>query len=106
SAIDENLRYQAADPIANDDWRSFKVANDLLVMIGNVFQSKRCEAAWVAAKLFGAVFHAGPASGDDAIAFVRVVFNPVLPAERCHPEPGDEDDGRDVHCEKRGVRAS
>src|SRR5216110_2865824 len=67
-------------------------------MIDNVFQSKRCEAAWIAAKLFDAAFHARPASGDDAIAFVRVMFNPVLPAERCHPEAGDEDDGGDVHC--------
>jgi hypothetical protein len=34
------------------------------------------------------------------------VFNPVLPAERCHPEAGDEDDGGDVHCEKLVGRAS
>src|SRR5437762_13895574 len=75
-------------------------------MIDNVCQSKRSEAAWIAAKLFDVAFHAGPASGDDAIAFVRVMFNPVLPTERCHPEAGDEDDGGDVHCENALERAS
>jgi hypothetical protein len=75
-------------------------------MIDNVFQSKRFEAAWIASKLLDAAFHAGPASGDDGIAFVRVVFDPVLAAKRRHPEAGDENDGGDVHCEKRGVRAS
>src|SRR5207249_5206341 len=89
-----------------DDRRSFEFANDLLVIVDNVFQSKRGEAAWIAAKLFDVAFHARPASGDDAIAFVRVVFNPVLPAERCHPEAGDEDDGGDVHCENALERAS
>src|SRR5438874_3968416 len=75
-------------------------------MIDNFFQTKRCEAAWIAAQLFDVAFHAGPASGDDAIAFVRVMFNPVFPAERCHPEAGDEDDGGDVHCEELAARAS
>jgi len=60
------------------------------IIIDNVFQSKRCEAAWIAAKFFGAAFHAGPIRGNDAITFVRVVFDPVLPAERCHPEAVDE----------------
>src|SRR5205807_8792371 len=95
--------YQTAEPVADDDRRSFEFANDLLVMVDNFFQSKRCEAAWIAAKLFDVAFRAGPASGDDAIAFVRVVFDPVLPAERCHPEAGDEDDGGDVHCENAVV---
>src|SRR2546430_17716220 len=92
--------------MTDDDRRSFKLTNDLLVMIDNFGQSKRCEAAWIAAKLFDAAFHAGPASGDDAIAFVRVVFDPVFPAERCHPEAGDEDDGGYVHCENSLERAS
>src|SRR5204862_5402131 len=84
----------------DDDRRSFEFANNLLEVIDNVFQSKIREAAWIAAKLFDAAFHAGPASADDAIAFVRVVFDPVLPAKRCHPEAGDENDGGDVHCAK------
>src|SRR5213593_4828892 len=92
--------------MSDDDRRSFEFANGLLVMIDNVFQSKRCEAAWIAAKLFDAALHAGPASGDDAIAFVRVMFNPVLPAKRCHPEAGNENDGGDVHCAKLVMRAS
>jgi hypothetical protein len=32
------------------------------------------------------------------------VFDPVLPTERSHPNTIYEDDGGDVHCEKRGVR--
>src|SRR5438132_12452877 len=95
----KNLRYEAAEPIADDDWRSFELANALLVMIDNFFQSKRREAAWIAAQLFDVAFHVGPASGDDAIAFVRIMFNPVLPAERCHPEAVDENNRGDVHCE-------
>src|SRR6266480_4222560 len=75
-------------------------------MIDNVFQSKRSEAAWIAAKLFDAAFHARPASGDDAIAFVRVMFDPVLPTEGGHPKAGNKNNRGDVHCEKRGVRAS
>src|SRR5256886_17565823 len=69
-------------------------------MIDKFFQSQRSEGGWIPAQLFDVAFHAGPASGDDAIAFVRVMFNPVFPAERCHPEAGDEDDGGDVHCAK------
>src|SRR5437016_6054037 len=75
-------------------------------MIDNFGQSKRSEAAWITAKLFDVAFHAGPASGDDAITFVRVTFNPVLPTEGGHPKTGNKNDRRDVHCEKRGVRAS
>src|SRR5438128_2537253 len=92
--------------MSDDDRRSFEFANDLLVMIDNIFQSERGEAAWIAAKLFDAAFHARPASGDDAIAFVRVMFNPVLPAERCHPKAGNKNDRRDVHCEELAARAS
>src|SRR5882757_7757594 len=85
--------------MADDDWRSVKLANDLLVMIDNIFQSMRCEAAWIATELFNVAFHARPASGDDAIAFVRIMFDPVLPTERRHPKAWDENDSGDVHCE-------
>src|SRR5439155_805989 len=106
AAVEKNLRHQTAKAMSDDDRRSFELANDLLVMIDNVFESKRGEAAWIAAKLFDVAFHARPASGDDAITFVRVMFNPVLPAKRCHPEAGDENDGGDVHCEELAARAS
>src|SRR5206468_8824145 len=74
--------------------------------IDNFGQSKAGEAAWIAAKSFDVAFHAGPASGDDAIAFIRVMFNPVLPAERCHPKAGNKNDRRDVHCEELAARAT
>src|SRR5436190_12438594 len=75
-------------------------------MIDNVCQSKRSEAAWIAAKLFDVAFHAGPASGDDAIALIRVMFNPVLPAERCHPKAGNKNDRGNFHCEELAARAN
>src|SRR6266487_843983 len=75
-------------------------------MIDNFDQSKRSEAAWITAKLFDVAFHAGPASGDDAIAFIRVMFNPVLPTEGGHPNAGNKNDRRDVHCEELAARAS
>ena len=100
------MRYQAAEPIADDDWRSFKLANNLLVMIDNVLQSKRCEAAWIAAKLFDAAFHAGPVRGYHAITFLAIVFDPMLPTERGHPKAGDENNRGDVHCENPLTRVS
>src|SRR5437899_11333755 len=92
--------------MSDDDRRSFELANDLLVMIDNVFESKRGEAAWIAAKLFDVAFHARPASGDVAIAFVRVVFDPVLPEKRCHPKAGIKNDLRVVYCLELVVRQS
>src|SRR5947207_11729250 len=92
--------------MSDDDRRSFEFANDLLVIVDNIFQSKQGEAAWITAKLFNVAFHARPASGDDAITFVGVIFNPVLPTEGGHPKAGNKNDRGDVHCEKRGGRAS
>jgi hypothetical protein len=100
------LRYEAAKPIADDEWRSFKLANNLFVMIDNVVQTECGEAARIAAKLLDVAFHAGPASGDDAITFVRVVSDPLLPTERGHPQAVDENNRGDIHCGKREVRAS
>src|SRR5437016_6740975 len=92
--------------MTDDDRRSFELANDLFVMIDNVVETKRSGAAWIAAEVFDVAFHARPASGDDAIAFIRVMFDPVLPAERCHPKAGNKNDRRDVHCEELAARAS
>src|SRR2546430_13557385 len=92
--------------MSDDDRRSFEFANDLLVIVDNVFQSKRGDAAWIAAKFFDIAFHAGPASGDDAITFVRVMFNPVLPTEGGHPKAGNKNDGGDVHCGELAARVS
>src|SRR6266700_7091112 len=92
--------------MADDDWRSFKLANNLLVMIDNVAKSQCSEAARIAAKLFNVAFHAGPVRGNDAITFVGVVFDPVFPTERGHPKAWDENDSGDVHCEKPLIRAS
>src|SRR5882724_5347681 len=75
-------------------------------MIDNVFQSKRSEAAWIAAKLFDVAFHAGPVRGDDTITLVSVMLDPELPTERTDPKAIDENYSGNVHCEKRGVRAS
>src|SRR5882757_8864269 len=85
--------------MADDDWRSFKLANDLLVMIDNIFQSMRYEAAWIATELFNVAFHAGPVGGNHTITFVGVLFDPVLPTERGHPKAWDENDSGNVHCE-------
>ena len=80
----------------------FEFANDLLVMIDNFRQSKARKAARIATELFNIAFHAGPVRGNDAITFVRVVFDPVLPTERGHPQAVDENNRGDVHCAEAG----
>ena len=50
SAIKKNLRHQTTDTMSDNDWRRFQFANDLLVMIDKVGQSKIDEAAWIASQ--------------------------------------------------------
>src|SRR6266550_9358382 len=92
--------------MSDNDRCRFELANDLLVVIDNFGQSKAGEAAWIATQLLDIAFHAGPVRGNNAITFVGVVFDPVLPTERGHPQAWDENDRGDVHCERRRVRAS
>src|SRR6266849_2622049 len=106
SAIEKNLRYQTTDAVSDDHRRRFEPTNDLLVMIDNVGQSKIRKAAWIAAKLIDIAVHAGPVRGNDAIAFLRVVLDPMLPTERGHPKAGDENNRGDVHRENAPERAS
>src|SRR5690348_742543 len=68
-------------------------------MIDNLRHSKSCEAAWIIPKLLDIAVHAGPASSDDEVAFIRVMFDPALPTERGHPKAVDENNGGNVHRE-------
>ena len=85
---------------------SLRLMYERVVMIDDVGQSKICEAARIAPKLLEVAVHAGPVRGNDPITFVRVMPDPVFPTERGHPQARDENNRGDVHCEKRGVRAS
>jgi hypothetical protein len=42
---------------------------------------------------------AWPAFGNDAITFVGIPFDPVLPTERGHPKAVDENNRGDIHSE-------
>src|SRR5206468_11762219 len=103
---EENLRHQTAKAMSDDDRRSFEFANNLLVVIDNVGQSKFGEAARIATQLLDIAFPAGPVRGDDTITLVSVMLDPELPTERTDPKAIDKNNRGDVHGEYPPERAS
>jgi len=92
AAVEQDLRERAAERVPHDDRRAVERPDDAVVVVDDLFDVKLCDPGRVAAQLVDVAVHAGPGRRDDVVAAALVTLDPVLPAERRHPESVDQDD--------------
>ena len=94
AAVGEHLRDDAAERVADDDRLLGQLADDPLVVVGDLLEADPLERLGVVADVFdGAVVDSGPARDDDLVAGGAEAVGPGVPALGGHPEAVDEDDG-------------
>ena len=93
AAVEQDLGEEPPERMAHDDRRLFELADDPLVMFDDLRNAEPGERGRIATQLLDVAFDSGPAAGDHAVAAVGITLDPVFPAEGCHPQAVDEDDG-------------
>jgi hypothetical protein len=88
--INENLRYQPAEGVANDDRRGIQFPDDFVVLLDYFRDPQLCDSCGVMSEFVDIDVHAGPALRDDAETFLGVTLDPVFPTESCHPKSIDQ----------------
>jgi hypothetical protein len=91
AAVEQNLGERPTERMADDNRRIVELADQRVVMVDDLRYAEVLDGRRVATKRCN-VLHARPTLGDDTEAPVRVTRYPVLPAERCHEEPMNQDD--------------
>jgi hypothetical protein len=91
-AVEQDLGHEAAERVAHDDRGPLELADDALVVVGDLLHAEPFERLRVTPDLLLGPVEARPRGGEDGVARVAEARVPVLPAQRGHPQPVDEDD--------------
>ena len=97
-AVEEELRDQAAEGMADDDRRPVEIADDPLVVATIPARPRPRRADGSRRMSAGARSTPGQPSGDRVVPLLRVTIDPGIPAVRGHPHAVDQEDRLGGHA--------
>ena len=92
AAVEQELREDPAERVADDDRRPVEAANDLVVVVDDRLDPEPFQRRRITARFFR-IPDPRPGRCDRAIATIGVVVDPAVPAPRRHPHAVDQDNG-------------
>ena len=93
AAVEQQLGEEAAEGVAHDDRLAVEALDDVLIRLDDLVDADMLGPGGVGAQFLRRAVEAGPRRSEHLVAGGLVAGDPVLPAERVHPQAVDEHDG-------------